>query len=77
MAHLWTGGGQPPPEYADLVLCRDVYHCLPSQLDEEDAETISLHLAMMDAEAYVRDARSGKHRVRGRGRKATPVKEGA
>jgi hypothetical protein len=43
--------GPAPDEYIDLLLCRDVYHCLPSQLDEEDHLVISSHLTMMDAEA--------------------------
>jgi hypothetical protein len=43
--------GPAPDKYIDLLLCRDVYHCLPSQLDEEDHLVIASHLAMMDAEA--------------------------
>lgn len=34
-----------------MRLCRDVYHCLPSELEDEPWENIALHLAMMTAEA--------------------------
>jgi len=33
-----------------MRLCRDVYHCLPSQLDDESWSRIRIHIAMMDAE---------------------------
>lgn len=39
-----------PQEYIELRLCRDVYHCLPSELDEEDWAVIRVHLALMEAE---------------------------
>ena len=35
------------------MLCRHVYHCLPSELDAEDAEAIALHLDFMEQEARV------------------------
>jgi hypothetical protein len=47
-------GDELPTEYVDLFLCRDVYHCLPSQLQAEDAVEIQKHLAMLAAEAQVR-----------------------
>jgi hypothetical protein len=50
-------GGTPPPEYTDLVLCRDVYHCTPSELAAQDAEDVLLTLAMLEAEARYRQAR--------------------
>ncbi len=57
--HLWTG--QPPPwEYIELILCRDVYHCTPSQLREEDFSDIMATLAMLSAENQVREARNKK-----------------
>lgn len=50
LAHLWLS--EPAPaEYVDLVLCRDVYHCTPSQLDEEDAARVLEHLECLNAEA--------------------------
>ncbi len=51
--HLWTGGVSAPPEYTDLRLCRDVYHCTPSELDAQDARTIALHIAFMNVEEKV------------------------
>ncbi len=53
MTALWLGD-ELPAEYVDLYLCRDVYHCTPSQLAAEDAVEIQKHLAMLAAEAQVR-----------------------
>lgn len=49
--HRWTGSGDAPWDYIELQLCRDVYHCLPSELDAEEWDRISRHLDMMDVEA--------------------------
>ena len=54
--HLWTKG-PPPWEYIELVLCRDVYHCRPSELREENFEDIMEHLACLDIEAKVRNSK--------------------
>lgn len=54
MTALWTGTVPPPQEYVELVLCRDVYHCTPSELGNEDWDVIELHLEMMAAEGLVR-----------------------
>jgi hypothetical protein len=56
-AHLWTDA-PAPWEYVELVLCRDVFHCLPSQLRQENAQDIFGVLAMLEIEAQVREARS-------------------
>lgn len=48
MLHL--GRGDLPWEYIEMQLCRDVYRCLPSELDQEDWGRIRVHLAMMQAE---------------------------
>jgi hypothetical protein len=45
-----------PPEYIDLVLCRDVFHCTPSALQQEDAVDILNALACLEAEKKVRKA---------------------
>lgn len=49
MTHLWTGGGDIPSEYIKLVMCRDIFHCPPSVLDEqgyyESMDMLHLHLA--------------------------------
>jgi len=50
---LWTGS-PAPPEYTDLILMRDVFHCTPSALYEQDAEDIAVVLTLLDAEATVR-----------------------
>jgi len=51
---LWTKG-PAPQEYTDLVLCRDVFHCTPSELRAEAAEDIMAALACIEAENYVRE----------------------
>jgi hypothetical protein len=45
-----------PLEYLELILCRDVYHCPPSQLP--DWKTISIHLQMMEIESQIREQRN-------------------
>lgn len=52
--------GALPTEYVDLVLCRDVYHCTPSELDAQDAERIATHLLCMEVEERVRKMRDKK-----------------
>lgn len=63
MTALWTGGALPP-EYIDLVLMRDVFHCSPAELYEQDAEDIATVLTLLEAEDVVRklrhNARSGE-----------------
>lgn len=36
------------------MLCRDVYHCAPGVLDEQDWERVETHLICLDVEAKVR-----------------------
>ena len=55
---LWTSGSTPP-EYTDLVLCRDVFHCTPRELAEQDADDILTALALLEAEAMYRKAKEG------------------
>ena len=57
-----TGGGEPPWEWVQLVLCRDVYHCRPSELDGEDAETVMTHLALLNTAAKVEEFKAKRHR---------------
>lgn len=59
MEHLWTDGPMPY-EYLELILCRDVYHCPPSQLPPW--HKVRRHLAMMEVEAQVEKLRSKKRR---------------
>jgi len=46
----------------DLILMRDIFHCTPSELYEQDAESIAGVLAMLEAEATVKriKRRSGR-----------------
>ena len=57
-AHLWTGG-PIPPEYIELQLCRE-FHCLPSQLRQENIVDVYKILDMLDVEARVKNKRNGK-----------------
>ena len=50
----WLHSGPVPPEYVELQLCRDVYHCLPSALAKEDNLTIERHIMMMQVESGTR-----------------------
>lgn len=52
--YLWLRVGSQPPEYTELLLCRDVYRCLPSELDGEDYARIQRHIAMMNVENEMR-----------------------
>jgi hypothetical protein len=47
----------------ELVLCRDVYHCRPSELDGEDADVVLTHLALLSTAAKVEEFRAKKHRA--------------
>lgn len=58
-AALWVDG-PPPPEYVDLILMRDVFHCTPAELAEQDAEAVLAVLACLSAEAFVEKSRKGK-----------------
>lgn len=59
MAHLITG--KPAPwEYMILYLCRDVFHCTPSQLAREDMGLINRLLVCIQAEGGVRSSRGAK-----------------
>lgn len=55
MAHLWTKG-PCPPEYLELILCRDVYHCTPQALRLIPLEDILTTLTCLRVEAEVRAA---------------------
>lgn len=58
-AALWVDES-PPPEYVDLILMRDVFHCPPDVLAEQDADAILAVLACLSAEAFVEKSRAGK-----------------
>lgn len=58
MAHLWTGA-PAPAEYIEFVLCRDVYHCRPSELRQEDLADILAHLTCLRVESDVQQIRQG------------------
>lgn len=54
---LHTGGRAVPWEYVELVLCRDVYHCSPGELDEQDPVRVFRHLEALSGEAIARKVR--------------------
>lgn len=48
--YLWSPGtGDPPLEYILFRLRQDIYHCTPSQLDEEDWYRVQEDLAIYNA----------------------------
>jgi len=47
-------------EYIRLVMCRDVYHCTPTQLEEVSWKTIQEDLLMMGVERTIQQRRSKK-----------------
>ena len=49
---MWAGG-PAPWEYVELVLCRDVYHCTPVELERVPADVVLRHLAVLGIEADV------------------------
>lgn len=57
LAHLWTQA-EMPFAYLELMLCRDVYHCPPSQLPPW--HKIRQHLICMNAEAHIRSVEARK-----------------
>ena len=70
------GAGDPPEEYLDYKLCREVYHCPPDALEAQDARTVDLHLQFylldLAEQAKAERAHSGKTRMRLGGRKRPP-----
>jgi hypothetical protein len=50
-AHLWARH-PPPMEYIELLFCRDIYHCTPSELRKERLADILLHLSLIESETY-------------------------
>lgn len=56
-AHLWAKA-PPPVEYIRLILCRDVYHCTPSQLRQERLSDVLTDLTILAEETRVQEARS-------------------
>jgi hypothetical protein len=61
LAHLWTKA-PAPPDFIELWLCTQVYHCVPSALDEQDAETILRHMTILAAEGQVAKQREANAR---------------
>lgn len=51
--YLWTNAGDCPWELTSYLLRRDVYHCLPSELDEEDWTGVQADIAIRNAIAKV------------------------
>lgn len=58
--HLWVDN-PPPWEYIRLILCRDVYHCTPLELEKIPGEIILQDLTMLGEEARV-----NKHKAENR-----------
>lgn len=54
LAFLFTGRQQAPPIWAEYVLCCEMYHCTPSELDEQDWLRVNEHLLCREIEGQVR-----------------------
>jgi len=52
--------------YLTLLLCRDVYHCTPAELDRQNAVTVLDHLACMEAEAQHAEIDTRRQKLRRR-----------
>ncbi len=39
-----------PQEYTDFILMRNVYHCTPSELEQQDISIIDLHIGFLNTE---------------------------
>lgn len=53
-----------PSEYRDYVLCK-LLHCLPSQLADEDDETVQLYLEFYGVERQHEQAQREAARTKG------------
>jgi len=40
----------------ELLLCRDVYHCTPSELAEQDWYVVNKHIRLLSVEAEIKAA---------------------
>ncbi len=49
--------GEVPWAWLELQLCQ-LYHCRPSELEDEDWATVSLHVQLMDAKNEVDSAKT-------------------
>lgn len=47
-------------EYIRLIMCRDVYHCTPTELEAVPWQVIHEDLVMMQVERMVRERRNKK-----------------
>lgn len=57
---FFTHSGPPPWEYIEMVLCRDFYHCTPSELAKENASKAMRHLIIANYEAkYLKAPKGG------------------
>lgn len=50
---LWLNVGAVPWEVLELRLCRDIYHCTPTQLDDVPWDRVNRHIIVMEAERDV------------------------
>ena len=77
---FWRSGGKYPPwgtspEWDEVLLDKQTmadcarYHCLPSQLDEEDYHVLQRHRAIEAAERAYLDADRKARASRGKGRR--------
>ena len=56
--HLWQGIAPAPPELISYVLCKEVYGCTPSQLDEQSTADVLSHLTVHNELIRMREAKN-------------------
>lgn len=66
IAHLWTHSGSPPAEYIEYILCKEVYHCRPSELRAESFSDILKTLVVMGIEGRIRKRESEDQKLFGK-----------
>jgi hypothetical protein len=46
-----------PWAWNEFRLCRDIYHCTPSELDEQEWDRVRVHIAIFNIEAEAEELR--------------------
>ena len=60
LKHLYAGGSAPP-EYIEMILCRDIYHCTPGELAQIPLDTILAHLiCLREEQEWAKDKQRSK-----------------
>lgn len=58
-----------PTEWTDFLLATKVYHCTPSELDEQEDGVIEMHLAFIEVQGDMEHIEAMRQRQRERQKK--------